>query len=197
MKYWLDCEFLDTGTTIDLVSIGIVCEDGRELYLQSCEFNIDKASPWVREHVIMHLSLCPSVLTNPGYSLGTVYGAMAQHSRGQCTFEDPAKGIIGGQTDCPWRTRTQIKNELLAFMDIKQYGTPEWIMWCGGYDYVAICQLFGTMMDLPECWPHSITDLQYLLDQDSVSDEDLPPQEGTAHNALSDARHIKTIWEWL
>lgn len=29
MKYWLDTEFIEDGKTIDLVSIGIVSEDGR------------------------------------------------------------------------------------------------------------------------------------------------------------------------
>lgn len=30
MRYFLDCEFIEDGRTIDLISIGIVAEDGRE-----------------------------------------------------------------------------------------------------------------------------------------------------------------------
>jgi hypothetical protein len=30
MRYWLDTEFIEDGKTIDLISIGIVAEDGRE-----------------------------------------------------------------------------------------------------------------------------------------------------------------------
>ena len=37
MRYFYDCEFIEDGTTIDLVSIGIVAQDGRELYLVSTE----------------------------------------------------------------------------------------------------------------------------------------------------------------
>lgn len=57
MKYFLDTEFLEgtqdktlfgfnygkTKATIDLISIGIVCEDGREFYAISKEFNIKEA----------------------------------------------------------------------------------------------------------------------------------------------------------
>lgn len=55
MKYWLDTEFIEDGKTIDLISIGIVAEDGREYYGISYEFNADKASQWVKDNVIAHL----------------------------------------------------------------------------------------------------------------------------------------------
>ena len=52
MKYFLDTEFLEgtqkrmfgeTKPTIDLISIGIVCEDGREYYAISKDFNLKEA----------------------------------------------------------------------------------------------------------------------------------------------------------
>ena len=60
MKYFLDTEFLegtqqrrlcsielpklfDTKNTIDLISIGIVAEDGREYYAISKDFNLKEA----------------------------------------------------------------------------------------------------------------------------------------------------------
>ena len=43
-KYFLDTEFIEDGKTIDLISLGIVCEDGRELYLQNSECEFQKAS---------------------------------------------------------------------------------------------------------------------------------------------------------
>ena len=55
MKYFYDTEFLE-GTqkkrwwnigkqkpTIDLISIGVVCEDGREYYAISKDFNLKEA----------------------------------------------------------------------------------------------------------------------------------------------------------
>ena len=32
MRYFYDCEFIEDGRTIDLVSIGVAAEDGREFY---------------------------------------------------------------------------------------------------------------------------------------------------------------------
>ena len=45
MRFFYDCEFIEDGTTIDLVSIGVVGEDGREFYAVSTEF--DAAGPGV------------------------------------------------------------------------------------------------------------------------------------------------------
>lgn len=59
MKYFLDTEFLEgtqkgifnTKPTIDLISIGIVCEDGREYYAISKDFNLKEAwNRWQPEY---------------------------------------------------------------------------------------------------------------------------------------------------
>lgn len=52
MKYFLDTEFIEDGITIDLISIGIVAEDGREFYAvnKDCEFYL--ANEWVEKNVI-------------------------------------------------------------------------------------------------------------------------------------------------
>ena len=55
MRFFYDCEFIEDGTTIDLVSIGVVGEDGREFYAVSTEFDPTRAGPWVRAHVLPKL----------------------------------------------------------------------------------------------------------------------------------------------
>src|SRR4051812_12087398 len=57
MKFFLDTEFIEDGVTIDLISIGIVAEDGREYYAVSSEFDPTKASQWVKDNVLVHLPL--------------------------------------------------------------------------------------------------------------------------------------------
>jgi len=52
MRYFYDTEFIENGSTIDLVSIGIVAEDGREYYAVSTDADHTKANKWVREHVL-------------------------------------------------------------------------------------------------------------------------------------------------
>lgn len=55
MRFFYDCEFIEDGQTIDLVSIGMVSESGREFYAVSTEFDADRAGPWVRRHVLPQL----------------------------------------------------------------------------------------------------------------------------------------------
>ncbi|HEX6356288.1 polyadenylate-specific 3'-exoribonuclease AS [Actinophytocola sp.] len=52
MRYFYDTEFIEDGKSIDLVSIGVVDEQGREFYAVSTEFDPDRAGQWVREHVL-------------------------------------------------------------------------------------------------------------------------------------------------
>jgi len=61
MKYFLDTEFIEDGKTIDLISIGIVSEAGKEFYEISSEFEESKASPWVVENVIAKLGDKPRI----------------------------------------------------------------------------------------------------------------------------------------
>ena len=55
MRYFYDTEFIDNGRTIELISIGVVAEDGREYYAISTEFDPDRAGPWVRKNVLPKL----------------------------------------------------------------------------------------------------------------------------------------------
>ncbi len=51
MKYWIDTEFIAKPFVVDLVSIGVVAEDGRAFYAESSEADWAKASPWTLENV--------------------------------------------------------------------------------------------------------------------------------------------------
>jgi hypothetical protein len=54
-RYFYDCEFIEDGRTIELVSIGVVDEYGREFYAISTEFDPSAAVPWVKRHVLDRL----------------------------------------------------------------------------------------------------------------------------------------------
>jgi hypothetical protein len=51
LKYWIDTEFIERPYTIDLISIGLIAEDGREFYAESSEVDWSKASLWTLENV--------------------------------------------------------------------------------------------------------------------------------------------------
>ena len=55
MRYFYDTEFIDDGRTIELISIGVAAEDGREYYAVSTEFDAQAAGRWVRTHVLPKL----------------------------------------------------------------------------------------------------------------------------------------------
>ncbi|HKR51346.1 MAG TPA: polyadenylate-specific 3'-exoribonuclease AS [Pseudonocardiaceae bacterium] len=55
MRFFYDCEFIEDGVTIELVSIGVVDEQGREYYAVSTEFDPQRAGEWVRSHVLPKL----------------------------------------------------------------------------------------------------------------------------------------------
>ncbi|MDQ3716676.1 MAG: polyadenylate-specific 3'-exoribonuclease AS [Actinomycetota bacterium] len=54
-RYFYDTEFIEDGLTIDLISIGVVDETGREFYAVSTQFDPDRAIPWVRRNVLGQL----------------------------------------------------------------------------------------------------------------------------------------------
>ena len=54
-RYFYDCEFVEDGRIVDLVSIGVVDEHGREFYAISTEFDGSRALPWVRRNVLDRL----------------------------------------------------------------------------------------------------------------------------------------------
>lgn len=72
---------------------------------------------------------------------------------------------------------------------------PEFWAYYADYDWVALCQLYGTMMDLPKGWPMFCRDVKQLCV--SLGDPSLPKQESTEHHALADARWTKEAWEFL
>lgn len=57
MKYFLDTEFIESGPSrpVELLSIGIVAEDGREFYAVNGEADLSHANEWVRQNVLPHL----------------------------------------------------------------------------------------------------------------------------------------------
>lgn len=55
MKWFLDTEFAENGSTIELISIGLVAEDGREYYAVSREFDLSKCNAWVTANVLPKL----------------------------------------------------------------------------------------------------------------------------------------------
>lgn len=55
MRFWFDTEFIEDGKTIELISIGITSEDGRNFYVENSECDLSRGCEWVQKNVIPHL----------------------------------------------------------------------------------------------------------------------------------------------
>ena len=168
MKYFYDTEFIEDGKTIDLISIGVVREDGRTFYAISTEFKAKRASQWVKDNVLIHLP--ERYATPPPYGSPNAF-----------------------EKSMAWMDRKTIKADLLRFIGDD---APEWWGYYSAYDHVALCQIFGTMMDLPEGWPFYTRDLKQWADELGVDLSERVPQE-TEHHALADAQWNKKAYEYL
>ena len=190
MKYFIDTEFLE-GTqrekfpvslfrkeskpTIDLISIGIVGEDGREYYAISKDFNLKEAwnrydlKPdinnggmkkvyWIRENVLYPIFLELAAKNNNEF-IGYTF-----------TYKLFEKLI------CKYgKTNKQIAEEIKSIFTadkVKHTGVfpntfPKDVQFYGyyaDYDWVAFCWLFGKMIDLPKGFPMYCIDLKQKLD---------------------------------
>ncbi len=87
------------------------------------------------------------------------------------------------------KPRASIAREIVEFVG----DSPEFWADYAAYDWVVLCQLFGTMMDLPESWPMFCRDLQQAKGTRQISTQDF----GTAHDALADARGVAKAFSWL
>lgn len=175
MRYFLDTEFIEDGHTIDLISIGLVAEDGRKYYALNYSCDYSRASDWVKRNVLNSL---------PSQPLPQLYASDRQFRESDAYKQG-------------WRTKDLIADEILRF--IGDGPSPEfWTEW-GSYDWIALCQLYGTMMDLPKGWPMRCRDVVQLLEDElGLSQDDWPASLETEgnHNALLGAHTVKKRWEW-
>jgi hypothetical protein len=168
MRIAYDCEFLEDGHTIELISIGMIAEDGRELYL------CNRDAPWKRIH--KHEWLVNNVL--PG--LPRLHGdrrmqASVRRNPAAVDFNDPR--FVKHQT-----IAERVKDFVQATPDVEL-----WADYCA-YDHVALCQLYGPMITLPDGFPMWTHDFQQV--HEAAGRPELPEQTSGLHNALADARHL-------
>lgn len=170
MKYFYDTEFLEDGSTIELISIGIAAADGREYYAVNSDMPRERIHKheWLMENVWPSLPLIGRKDSN-GYA--------GSERRGNLDMKSPLV-----------KPKWVIANEVREFL-LETAGTPELWAWYSAYDHVVLAQLFGTMMNLPKGLPMYTHDLRAYIDyQDN---QKLPKQVVGLHNALADARWVR------
>lgn len=216
MKYFLDTEFIEGFKKplfgkrrhfIDLISIGIVAEDGRTYYAISNEYNYNDADDWVKENVII-----------PMYTQ-----EISGDRRNHINAENFHKCIPNGKSNK--QIAEEIKHFCNPILFLHNTAEPqlEFYGYYSDYDWVLFCSLFGRMIDLPNGFPMYCKDLKQTFDEKAYkwfkeSDEykkrycferklfsiedDIKllsnyPKQENEHNALQDALWNKQLFEFL
>ena len=169
--YCYDTEFLEDGKTIELISIGIVCEDGREYYAVNSDMPVEriKKDDWLCQNVIPHLPL-----TNDKRPYRSDAGSRWMFSLNMQSTVVKPKWVIA--------------NEVREFLTAD--GAPELWAYYAAYDHVALAQLWGPMIHLPNGIPMYTHDLKQEIDRLGISVGAVHAPEN-AHDALEDAQ-----WNW-
>lgn len=165
LKIFYDFEFEEKYGAVDPISVGMVREDGKELYIVFNDFNTLS--------VAKHKWLMDNVMPFIGHE------TVLSH-RNRFTAAPVMDLIITDEAAMP---KSAARKKIIDFTsDIE----PEFWAWYGAYDHVALCSLFGEMIDLPENWPMFTNDLKQLVAQ--KGNPEMPKQPENLHNALDDAR---------
>lgn len=215
-RFYYDTEFLEDGSTIDLISIGVVkIKSVAPNPYEGVDFEFDEYyavnsdADW--ERILDHSFLSQHVV--PHLPMGKIRG------------ENGVNKIWVDQTSRLVRPKWLIRNEMQHFLlgdpagwetvedpdnPGSQIGVPPEIElvadYCA-YDHVALAQLWGTMMDLPEGVPMYTNDFQQTLKVAGVTEDQVKTSVteaggsltalGPDHHALADARRAAVMDWWL
>jgi hypothetical protein len=165
----MDWEFLEDGETIKPISVGMVREDGAELYYEflNAPWSDILKHPWLKANVVPHLS--------SGFNTAIV------------TVE--GNDIVKSKLSILTKVHDFLEESFTLDGSLELWG------WYSSYDHVCLSQLFGKMINLPEFCPMYTNDLKQEFHR--LGGPAGPGQVGAVHNALEDAKHIKLKHEWL
>lgn len=202
MKYFIDTEFVEgpqkenfpislfrkeTPNTIDLISIGMVSEDGREYYAISKDFNLTESWNrfqrdeqtmfekqngfegrkvyWLREKVLKPIYeefvLKENNITN---SVVIINGKrFSEYNFCYSNF----KRLLNKYGKTNKQIAEEVQDFCITYDSTKsvEENNPEFYAYYADYDWVVFCWLFGKMIDLPNGFPKYCSDLKQELDR--------------------------------
>lgn len=167
MRIYLDTEFIEDEHGIDLISIGLVREDGKELYLinRECDWKRVLADDWLSRNVVPHLPAMGDPCWEYASSIRTKVWEFCCHP---IRYTHESRGGVG-------------------IYKVPHPTTPDfWADWAA-YDWVVLCRLYGRMVNLPQGFPMYCNDFQQLIAGTGF----VPEEPKTTHDALEDARCLR------
>src|SRR5690625_6726668 len=114
MEYFIDTEFIEKPGSIELISIGVVSNDGRELYAVSKDFNIQAAwaDEWIRENVLKPIYHDFNREKNRAFTLHSMWSVIREYGK----------------------SNKEIATAITTF--IQSQGTPVFYGYYSAYDWV-------------------------------------------------------------
>jgi hypothetical protein len=168
MRIFCNWEFVERGSQLPLqpVSVGMIREDGVELYA-------------INEESLSNVAKHPWLSVNVGPYLPMM---------------SPNVGIIAWDEKHPEYQYVCSLDQLTGQVRKFITETPSAELWAdyGAHGHVVLCQLFGTMAELPAGIPMFTHELQQLWEE--AGRPDLPPQPWRAHHAMEDARWTRDAY---
>lgn len=186
-KYFLDTEFKEKPNTIDLISIGIVCEDGRKYYALNKNFNLKEAwkDDWFRENVLLPIYteyVHGDMRNHFSFSIKTMKGILKGYGKDINKISEEIKEFV-------YYTGWEIDPPVHSYK-LNNKGNIEFYGYYSDYDWVVFCWIFGRMIDLPKGFPMYCKDLKQIMDDKGLDKDwkrkNCPDPKGE-HNALIDA----------
>lgn len=175
MRIYHDWEFLEEGhgKPIHPISVGMVREDGEELYLEfaNAPWTAIYKHEWLKANVVPHLD------------------------------KESHAAIIRGATTDVMKSRLGVLRKVSEFLEdaykADKVNPIELWGWYSSYDHVCLGQLFGKMIHLPDHVPMWTNDLRQEARRLGVRIPNMRLEGEVAHNALDDARAEMRMHEWL
>lgn len=221
-KYYLDTEFSQSYRSPmfgkkylvhDLITIGIVCEDGRKYYSISKDFNPNLCNEWVQKNVLQQ------IITNFVKNQCEKRRDYVIKKLDNKTISDQFKKIqkwVGKSEekiaeeiydfvnpDLAFHVASYEKNEInsnhFKFHNVASnghhyYAQPEFYTYFGDFDWVILCSLFGDFSKHPLGFPMYANDLKQTLDEKAKKYTQLHPQIAPDFNSALE--YIKGLKEY-
>lgn len=234
MKYFFDFEFSEYFITkgfwkwkrqyhvIEPISLGMVCEDGRELEIIFNDFDVDHAwnkhdielpkehgdepvkNYWLRDNVLSALQTKMFKRLNT-FAKSQMFGLYQG--------KDGFKRLLQEQG----RTKEEAKKLIIdfcqelepdGFICFTRRSAPKFYAYFADYDWVVFCSIFGRMIDLPTSkgFPMYCNDLKQLMEDkarqrrttsEMIKKKPSYPVQNNEHDALEDAKWNQKLYSFL
>lgn len=180
MRFHYDWEFKEDGHTIEPISLGMVDDNNRELYVINTKAvrdfrereyfgKLDETDLWLRDNVFNYI-----------------------------TEEDIDEYAVGEHNSTDSFRTTAAQHVYKFITDGLGYGEQAELWgYFASYDHVCLSQLFGRMIDLPSPMPMFTNELMTIGKNEKGRLKMKPPRPSDLpeHHSLMDAKYQKLIFE--